>query len=131
MLDTCTISDFVKGDLGTLTQIKNHPPYDLAISAITLMEVEYGLILNPAKAKKLRPIFAEFFNSISIIAFATKESDRAAQIRVKLKQAGTPIGAYDLLIGATALCHNLTLVTSNTKEFVRIEDLTLENWRSL
>ena len=69
LLDTCTISDFVKGDPGTLTEIKNHPPHELAISTLTMMEIEYGLILNPAKAKKLRPIFVDFFNSISIIAF--------------------------------------------------------------
>ena len=131
LLDTCTISDFVKRDLGTLTEIKNHPPHELAISVLTLMEIEYGLILNPAKAKKLRPIFVDFFNLISIIPFNQEESDCAARIRAALKQAGTPIGSYDLLIGATAVCHNLTLVTANTREFSRIEGLTVENWRGV
>ncbi|MGL5078460.1 MAG: type II toxin-antitoxin system VapC family toxin, partial [Waterburya sp.] len=42
---------------------------------------------------------------------------------------GTPIGAYDLLIAATALANELILVTSNTKEFSRVKHLVLENWR--
>jgi len=34
----------------------------------------------------------------------------------------------DLLIAAHALSLNLTLVTNNTKEFNRVQDLVLENW---
>jgi tRNA(fMet)-specific endonuclease VapC len=47
-----------------------------------------------------------------------------------LKTAGTPIGAYDLLIAATALTHNHIIVTSNLREFQRIPTLQIENWRS-
>lgn len=42
--------------------------------------------------------------------------------------AGTPIGAYDLQIGAIALANNLTLVTHSTREFERIEGLQIEDW---
>lgn len=127
LLDTCTISDFVKGDVNTLAQIKLRSPVEIAVSALTLMEVRYGLLINPGKAKKIQPIIDELFDSISIIPFGSDEAAYAA--RLLLKQAGTPIGAYDLLIGATALCHNLTLITANTKEFERIEGLLLDNWR--
>jgi tRNA(fMet)-specific endonuclease VapC len=44
--------------------------------------------------------------------------------------AGTPIGAYDVLIGATALTHNHIIVTSNVREFQRVPNLKIENWRS-
>ena len=124
LLDTCTISDFVKGDSNTLGQIKNHSPREIAVSAITLMEIEYGLFLNPAKAKKIRPILDEFLASISILAFGNQEAICAAQIRAALKQSGTPIGAYDLLIGATAITHNLKLITANPQEFARIQGLS-------
>jgi tRNA(fMet)-specific endonuclease VapC len=40
-----------------------------------------------------------------------------------------PIGAYDLLIGATAFSNQLSLVTANIKEFERIPNLYIENWR--
>jgi tRNA(fMet)-specific endonuclease VapC len=66
---------------------------------------------------------------ISILAFGNQEAICAAQIRAALKQSGTPIGAYDLLIGATAITHNLKLITANPQEFARIQGLSWENWR--
>jgi len=45
-----------------------------------------------------------------------------------LEKKGTPIGPYDLLIAGLARSQDLTLVTNNTKEFERIDNLRLENW---
>ncbi len=42
---------------------------------------------------------------------------------------GKQIGAYDVLIAAIAISENLILVTSNEKEFLRVESLIIENWR--
>jgi tRNA(fMet)-specific endonuclease VapC len=130
LLDTCVISDFVRGDRSTLTKLKQYSPLQIGISSITLMEVNYGLKLNPTKARKLQPILDELFASISILPVGKEEAEIAAQIRAQLKQAGTLIGAYDLLIGATALSHNLILITANIKEFERIEDLSIDSWRT-
>lgn len=49
-------------------------------------------------------------------------------IRSQLEVLGTPIGAYDLQIAAIALTNNLTLVTHNTKEFKRVNNLLTEDW---
>jgi tRNA(fMet)-specific endonuclease VapC len=43
-------------------------------------------------------------------------------------QIGQPIGANDLLIIAHALALDFTVVTGNEREFLRIEDLRVENW---
>ncbi len=129
LLDTCVISDFVKGEEGTLKHIKNHSPTFLAISQITVMEIEYGLLLNPPKAKKIRPILDELLKPITIVDFGALEAEVAAKIRVFLRKNGTPIGAYDVLIGATALASDWSLITANTSEFERIPDLKVINWR--
>jgi len=55
-------------------------------------------------------------------------SDLCGMIRADLEMAGTPIGPYDLQIGAVALFNNYILVTNNTKEFQRIKNLKIENW---
>ena len=55
-------------------------------------------------------------------------AERAADIRAALKRQGRPIGAFDLLIGATALQYGLVLVTNNTREFERIDGLAIEDW---
>ncbi len=39
------------------------------------------------------------------------------------------IGVMDILIAATALSQNLILVTGNTREFSRVHNLHLEDWR--
>lgn len=52
LLDTCVISDFVKGEPGTQTRLKRTLPTDIAISSITVMELHYGLALNPQRAQK-------------------------------------------------------------------------------
>jgi tRNA(fMet)-specific endonuclease VapC len=130
LLDTCVLSDFVKGDRGTLNQIKRCSPSELAVSSLTVMEIEFGLMINPQKANKIRPITAQFFEQITIFRFGTDEALCAAEIRAFLRKKGTPIGAYDLLIGASALVNNLTLVTANVKEFERIPELKIENWRN-
>ena len=49
-------------------------------------------------------------------------------IRAGSEQIGQPIGANDLLIAAHALALDLTVVTDNEREFLRIDDLRVENW---
>jgi tRNA(fMet)-specific endonuclease VapC len=51
------------------------------------------------------------------------------EVRAALANAGTPIGPYDLQIAAIALANDLTLVTHNTREFVRVSGLRLEDWQ--
>jgi predicted nucleic acid-binding protein len=53
LLDTCVISDFAQGQPETLVRIKAASPENLAASALTEMEVAYGLFILPAKARTL------------------------------------------------------------------------------
>ena len=49
-------------------------------------------------------------------------------IRAALAAAGTPIGPYDVLIAGQAVARGLTLITHNTREFQRVENLRIEDW---
>jgi tRNA(fMet)-specific endonuclease VapC len=129
LLDTCVISDFIKGEVGTTARFKQTPPIDIAISAITVMELRYGLALNPQRVQKVKPAIASFLDSVTILPFSNGEAEQAAQIRAALKSRGQPIGAYDILIAATALNHNLIMITANQRELERIIGLQIENWR--
>ena len=129
LLDTCVISDFVKGEAGTIARLKQTPPADVAISAITVMELRYGLALNPQRAQKIEPAIASILSSANILPFSNVEAEQAAQIRAVLKSQGQPIGAYDILIAATALQHGLIMATANQREFERVANLQVENWR--
>ncbi|MBS3029275.1 MAG: type II toxin-antitoxin system VapC family toxin [Dolichospermum sp. DET50] len=129
LLDTCVVSDFVKGEQNTLKQLKSISPTDIFISSLTVMEVKYGLAINPQKAIKIQPLIEPFLTSITILPFNSQEAEKAAEIRGILKIAGSLIGAYDVLIAATTLSHNYIIVTSNVREFQRVPNLQIENWR--
>jgi tRNA(fMet)-specific endonuclease VapC len=129
LLDTCAVSDFVKGQPGVLARIKATPPNMIAVSALTRMEVEYGLALNLERAKKLAPLLDAFFSVVATIPFEEADASAAAGIRAALKTKGQPIGAYDVLIAGTGLARGLIVVTSNTAEFQRVSGLQLEDWR--
>jgi tRNA(fMet)-specific endonuclease VapC len=118
LLDTCVISDFIKGEPGTQARLKQTPPSDLAVSVITVMELRYGLLINPQRAQKIEPAITSLLASVAIIPCDTAEVEQAAQVR-----------AYDVLIAATALQHNFFMVTANQREFDRVPGLQTENWR--
>lgn len=129
LLDTCVVSDFIKGEKNTLTRMKNTSPNEIAVSAITVMEIQYGLALNPKRAEVIRPIIKAFLADVHIIDFTEMDASQVAIIRALLKQQGRPIGSYDILLVGTALNHKLIMVSANTSEFVRINGLKLEDWR--
>jgi tRNA(fMet)-specific endonuclease VapC len=129
LLDTCTVSDFVKGQPSVLARIKATPPNLIGVSALTRMEVDYGLALNTVRAKKLAPILDAFFSTIATLSFDEADARAAAAIRAALKTQGQPIGAYDVLIAGTGLARGLVVVTSNVGEFKRVSGLQVEDWR--
>jgi tRNA(fMet)-specific endonuclease VapC len=55
LLDTTVISDFVRGQWAVRERLLRTSPSELAVSALTVMEVEYGLARDPARAQRIRP----------------------------------------------------------------------------
>lgn len=80
---------------------------------------------NPQKRKKQ---LESLISRIAILPFTSKEAEVSALIRAGLENQGTPMGALDTLIAGIAVSANAVLVTHNTKEFNRVERLTIEDW---
>jgi tRNA(fMet)-specific endonuclease VapC len=129
LLDTCAVSDFFRGIGDAAKHLKSIPPEQVALSSVTEMEVIYGFLLNPSAQRKFEQAFTGICSVATILPFDRDCARTAARIRAKLKIAGMTIGPWDLLIAATAVTHDCTLVTSNTAEFERIGELKLEKWR--
>ena len=129
LLDTCTVSDFVKGHPQILARIKATAPELICVSAVTRMEIEYGLALNAGRRISLGPVMQALFSAIATLPFDVADALAAAGVRAALKVKGRPIGAYDVLIAGTALARGLAVVTSNAREFERIGGLSVEDWR--
>ena len=69
-----------------------------------------------------------FLSPISVLDFDTYATEEYGKIRADLERKGTPIGPMDMLIAAHAKAEDLILVTNNTREFERVEDLEVEDW---
>lgn len=129
LLDTNVLSDFARGEPAVMARLRQEAPAQLAASVITEMEVEYGLARNPDLAPRLRQAMRLLLNTIAVLPFEREDARTAAQLRAVLHRQGTQIGAYDLLLAASALRRGLKIVTHNTREFARVSGLEVEDWR--
>jgi predicted nucleic acid-binding protein len=130
LLDTDTCIDVLRGRPQVVAMLSQHLPGDCSISAITEFELYQGAARAPgAQLDSEREKVARLLSRIHVIPFDGECARRAAEINAVLLNAGTPIGILDVLIGATALETGRTLITSNAKDFGRIEGLRFESWR--
>src|SRR5262245_5571305 len=99
-----------------------HPPSDLALCSIVVMEL-YGGALRSARPTLKQAEVARFVGRFVSLPFDNTAAEIAASVGAGLARAGMPIGSFDLLIAAIALANDLTLVTHNTREFSRVAGL--------
>jgi predicted nucleic acid-binding protein len=74
--------------------------------------------------------YRQFVSGYTIIPATEPTASRFAQLRALLRKQGNSIQDVDLLIAATALTHDLTLLTRNIKHFERIPDFASTNTAS-
>ncbi len=110
-----------------LEHFRQRSPRDVAISIITVFELEYGAQKSRYQ-KRTRDALAKFLAPLNVINLDRSSVRESAAIRAQLEKKGMPIGPYDLLIAGLARSRGMTLVTNNTAEFERVDGLNLENW---
>ena len=128
LLDTNICIYLMKNTYPKLTErLFSHSPSQMAVSSITVFELEYGA----AKSKwseKTRLNLELFLAPFTIIPFDGKDAVIAGQVRRYLEKEGTPIGPYDLQIAAQALSRDMTVITHNVNEFCRVPGIKTEDW---
>jgi len=108
-------------------QIAKRPPKHINLCTVVQMELYYGAYKS-ARIEENLAILERFFDLFNVLPFDSQAAQKMAKIRARLAKKGTPIGPYDLQIAAIAIVNNLILVTHNTREFQRIEELQIEDW---
>jgi tRNA(fMet)-specific endonuclease VapC len=102
----------------------------IVISIVTYMEAFQGVIQSehPEEASEK---FSAFIDTVLILPFSFAVAERCARLRETLRSQNKRVKsrALDLIIAATALEYNLTLVTKNTDDFKDIPDLPLSQPR--
>lgn len=127
LLDTNAVIAALRGNADLLARIRAHRPDEIAISSIVAHELYYGAFRGRRLEENLASVDALQFE---VLDFDREDSRCAGEIRAALASKGETIGPYDVLIAGQALSRGLILVTRNTREFSRINDLRLEDWES-
>jgi tRNA(fMet)-specific endonuclease VapC len=110
-----------------LNRLIETPVQDVAVSVITVAELEFGAQKSLYIEKNLTAL-QQFLSPFQILPFTEQDCKVYGRIRANLETSGLPIGAMDLMIAAQAQSHDLILVTNDTREFSRIRNLKCEDW---
>ena len=126
LLDTNICIYYIKGLYNLKKKFNDVDPSNCFISEITLAELKFG-VENSEKKGKNRKVLENFLSAIKVLPIY-HSLDLYAKEKSRLRKSGKSVDDFDLLIGSTAVAHNLVMVTNNTKEFKRITGITLEDW---
>jgi len=126
LLDTNICIHYFKGQFGIKERIEKIGFKNLAICEITLAELIYGAAKSQQTEKNMK-VVDNFAKKIEIIPILSSLKVYGKE-KARLKSIGKTIGDLDLFIGSTAIVNNMIMVTRNTREFERIDGISIENW---
>jgi tRNA(fMet)-specific endonuclease VapC len=128
LLDTNAVSDLVRNPHGKVAErLFKVGETQVCTSIIVAAELRYGAAKR--QSPRLSAQLEAVLGALEILPFEKPADVSYGSLRAQLERAGTPIGANDLLIAAQVLTLGYTVVTNNEKEFARVKDLHLDNWR--
>lgn len=100
----------------------------MLFSSVVAYELWYGVEKSQKKEQNAQRVQTFSVGPLEWAAFDEDDAREAGAVRAALEAAGTPIGAYDVLLAGQARRRGAVLVTSNTDEFARVPGLRLEEW---
>ena len=125
MLDTNTVSHFIKGVNNVRNKVVSVPMSELGISAITAGELLFGLAKKP-DAKQLSIVVHEFLICVDVLPWDSAVAACYGTLRADMQKKGKVLGNLDLLIAAHALALGVVLIT-NDRAFTQVEGLKIED----
>ena len=126
MLDTDTCSFVIRGGNDRLRKRIQRNAERLCVSAVTVAELRFGA--RKKGSPRIENAVDFFLELVDVVPWDEEAAGRYAEIRVALESAGTPIGNMDMLIAASAISEDATLVTNNVEHFSKVASLKIENW---
>lgn len=133
LLDTTVVIDIDRGGSEVLNKVRKLDRAGIhAISAVTQYEFYWGIFRRYQKGSikyeeamaKAEMLFSRFY----VLPITSEIAIKAAEIGTYLVSEGKEVDIMDTYIAATALLHQLTLMTANTAHFENIDKLKVKNW---
>lgn len=130
LLDTNTVSALMRGKQEVAARVAKTPREDVAISQVTVAEIEFGLRYLPASRRRraLEAQWAAIGSELIRLPWDDEVSRRFGERKARLERAGNRMSDFDLAIAVHAVAYGLTLVTAD-RAFEHLR-LRRENWLS-
>jgi tRNA(fMet)-specific endonuclease VapC len=127
LLDTDTCSAHLKRPSGLMHRFVQHSG-GLYIPTIVLGELYTWAYRRNNPTPLIQRIENDLLPDVTLLDFDSDCAKEFGRVRGELLQKGVSVSRLDLLIGAVALVHNLTMVTHNTADYQSIPGLRLDDW---
>jgi len=126
LMDTDWVIHYLHAHPAIVARLDELQPQGLALSIISLAELYEGVYYSRDPEGDEQDL-TNFLRGVTVLGLDTDIAKTFGRERGRLRAAGTLIGDLDLLIGATALHHNLTFLTNNRSHFERMAGLQMES----
>jgi tRNA(fMet)-specific endonuclease VapC len=126
LIDTDICSAYLKGDHRVWQRFMQHGDR-LSVSAITAGELFTWALRAKVSPKRLEAL-TDLLDDMIILDVTTSVARKFGEMRTALLDIGQGTPEMDLLIAATAVVHNQTLVTHNVQDFESLPGLTVVDW---
>lgn len=124
LIDTDWIIDFLKGKKEIVDTLISLEKKGLAISVISLAELYEGVYSSENQNKKMNGL-NNFLTGVRVLTIDDEIAKIFGKQRQALRKSGRLIDNFDILIAATCLFYDLTLMTNNNNHFERFEGIKL------
>lgn len=131
LLDTNVLSDARRGASASLDAwLAGQPLADLAISAVTLFELEHGVRIMERRDRRQGAALRGWLDDVVRASFDGRvlAVDDVVAVAAAALHVPDPMSVPDSLIGATAIVHGLSLVTRNIADFDHVDVRLLNPW---
>ncbi len=99
----------------------------LNLSVVTLGELLSWTLRSNSPAKYHQGLLT-MLSDVTVLEVDQAIAWKFGEVRAQLLDQGQPMASIDLLIGATALVHGMTVVTHNTQHFVSVPGISVQDW---
>ena len=130
LIDTSVLIAAERGYLRLDTVLTSHGDDPIAMSAVTASELMHGVHRAKTAVQRARAelLVERLIGLMPVIPFDLSVARVHARLSAELGAKGTPVGAHDLMIAATAVAMGFSVATRDRRSFPKIRGLALQIW---
>jgi predicted nucleic acid-binding protein len=122
LFDTDALSELLRPHpaVAYVEWLRGLPREEQFTSAVVLRELYRGAYRSPARERHLVNIRQRVLPAVTVLPYDVAIAEVCGLLSAQLEEAGQSLADADLQIAATAVYHNLELVSGNLRHFLRI-----------